>query len=306
MNPKLDNIDKGILMELAHNCRITYRELALNYGISSSAIKKRVKKLEDTGIIHQYRVQLSKAMTGSELLFGLLLTDGSQDEEEFVNQLGKHPQIIAAASYTGGHYALVAEYRNSQELWDVTSFLRSFKCVNTVETHQILSHQGSTMSLSKLHLLVLNSLIDDPRKSIASIAEQTRLTARRVRRLVKELVEGEAVHFTVLLELGEAESIPFLMRITWDEKAVDYHTLITWLNEKFPLSLWETYISVDSPVLICLFTGENLNEVDSISRTTRRYKPVQTVTVIIAKHHNYFPGPRDQSMNSLLKETGLR
>lgn len=306
MNPKLDNIDKGILIELTNNCRITYRELALNYGISSSAIKKRVKKLEDTGIIHQYRVQLSKAMTGSELLFGLLLTDGSQDEEEFVNQLGKHPQIIAAASYTGGHYALVAEYRNSQELWDVTSFLRSFKCVNTVETHQILSHQGSTMTLSKLHLLVLNSLMDDPRKSIASIAEQTKLTARRVRRLVKELVEGKAVHFTVLLELGEAESIPFLMRITWDEKAVDHHALITWLNDKFPLSLWETYISVDSPVLICLFTGENLNEVDFISRTTRRYEPVHTVTVIITKHHNYFPGPRDQSLNSLLKETGLR
>jgi DNA-binding Lrp family transcriptional regulator len=148
--------------------------------------------------------------------------------------------------------------------------------------------------------------MDDPRKSIASIAEQTKLTARRVRKIVKELVEGKAVHFTVLLELGEAESIPFLMRITWDEKAVDDQALIAWLNDKFPLSLWETYISVDSPVLICLFTGENLNEVDLISRATRRYEPVQTVTVIIAKHHNYFPGPRDQIMNSLLKEEGLR
>lgn len=302
----MDNIDKGILIELTNNCRITYRELALNYGISSSAIKKRVKKLEDTGIIYQYRVQLSLAMTGSDSLFGLLLTDGSQDEEDFVNQLGKHPQIIAAASYTGGHYALVAEYRNSQELWDVNSFLRGFKCVNAIETHQILSSQGSTMSLSKLHLHVLNSLIDDPRRSVASIAEQTGLTARRVRRLVKELVDRRAVQFTALLELGEAESIPFLMRITWDEKGVDHHALINWLNVKFPLTLWETYISVDSPILICLFTGKNLNEVDSITRTTRQYDPVQTVTVIIAKHHKYFPGLRDQVMNSLLKEAGVR
>ncbi len=162
------------------------------------------------------------------------------------------------------------------------------------------------MSLSKLHLQILNALIEDPRRSIARIAEQTRLTARRVRRLVKELVDGQALRFTVLLELGEAESIPFLMRITWDEKAVDHQALIAWLNDKFPLAIWETYISVDSPVLICLFTGENLNEVDLISRTTRHYEPVQTVTVIIAKHHNYFPGPRDQIMNSLLKGAGLR
>ncbi len=302
----MDNIDKGILGELINNCRITYRELALNYGISSSAIKKRVKKLEASGIIHQYRVQLSQAMTGSERLFGLLLTDGSQDEEEFVNQLGKHPQIIAAASYTGGHYALVAEYRNSQELWDVTSFLRSFECVNTVETHQILSHQGSTMSLSRLHLLVLTSLLDDARKSIASIAEQTKLTARRVRRLVKELVDGRAVHFTVLLELGEAESIPFLMRITWDEKAIDHSSIIQLLKDQYPLQLWETYISVDSPTLICLFSAENLNEVDAITRQTRRFESVKTVTVLIAKHHDYFTGLREAMLINLLKEAGLR
>jgi Lrp/AsnC family leucine-responsive transcriptional regulator len=302
----MDIIDRGILNNLTNNCRITYRELALKYNISSSAIKKRVKKLEELGIIVRYRVQLSLAMAGADLLFGLLLTDGSQDEEAFVNQLGEHPQIIAAASYTGGHYALVAEYRSSQELWDVTSFLRSFNCVFSIETHQILSTQGSTTSLSKLHLRVLDSLIDDPRKSIANIAEQTGLTARRIRRLLKELMDSEAIQFTVLLELGEADSIPFLMRITWDEKAIDHSSIIKQLNDQYPLQLWETYISVDSPTLICLFSAENLNEVDSISRQTRRFESVKTVTVLIAKYHDYFPGLREAILIELLKEAGLR
>jgi hypothetical protein len=141
--------------------------------------------------------------------------------------------------------------------------------------------------------------------SIADIAKTTGLTARRIRRVIKELVDGQVVEFTMLHEMGEAYGIPFLIRITWDEKIVDYQRLINWLNEKFPLSLLETYVSVDSAILICFFTGENLNEVDTISRMTRRYEPVQTVKVLIAKHHRYFPGIRDQVINSLITEAEL-
>ncbi len=301
----MDAIDKSILIELINNCRVSYRELAQKFSISYNAIKKRIKKLEKLGIIYRYQVRLSLAMTGANLLFGLLLTDGSQDEEEFVNQIGEHPQIVAAASYTGGHYALIAEYRNSWELLELTSFLRSFKCVNNIETHQILRPRGSTMTLSKLHIRVLNPLIDDPRMSIADIAKTTGLPARRIRKVINELVDRKVVQFTILHEKAEAYGIPFLIRITWDEKLVDYQRLINWLNEKFPLSLLETYISADSAILICFFAGENLNEVDAISRMTRRYEPVQTVKVLIAKHHKYFPGIRDHVLNSLIKEAEL-
>jgi DNA-binding Lrp family transcriptional regulator len=88
----LDAIDKGILIELTNNCRVTYRELAKKFSISYNAIKKRIKKIEKLGIIYQYQVRLSLSMTGANLLFGLLFTDGSQDEEDFVNHIGKLPK----------------------------------------------------------------------------------------------------------------------------------------------------------------------------------------------------------------------
>ncbi|MFX1510151.1 MAG: winged helix-turn-helix transcriptional regulator [Promethearchaeota archaeon] len=301
----MDSIDKGLLNDLNENCRITYRELALKYNISSSAIKKRVKKLEETRIITSYGLRLSLEMAGVRLLYGMLATDGSQDEAEFVNTLGGNNKVIAAASYTGGHYVLIAEFRDSQDLWDIGAFLRSFDCVHNIETHQLLSPPGKIMEFSKLHLRILKTLKEDPRKSIVEIAEQSNLTARRVRKLVKEIIEGRAVIFSTFVELGAAGSIPFLMRMTWDERATDHQTIVAWLKETFEPSLWETYISVEAPVIISLLTAENLNEVDTISRTTRRHEHIPRVTVQIAKHHNYFPGIRSAALEQLISKANL-
>ena len=299
----MDVIDKGILIELIKNCRITYRELAIKFNISSSAIKKRVKKLEDTGIISSYSTRLSFDMAGVDLLFGMLATDGSQDEVDFVNTLGGNDKIIAAASYTGGHYALIAEFRDSQDLWDIGAFLRSFDCVHNIETHQILRPPDHIMELSKLHLRVIKTLMEDPRMSIVEIADQSGLTARRVRKLLNEIIDGKAVSFSALVELGSAGSIPFLMRMTWDERAVDHRAILSWLEETFPVSLWETYISVEAPIIISLLTAESLTELDNIVRKTRRHKHIPTVTVQIAKHHQYFPGLRTQLLQQLLENS---
>jgi DNA-binding Lrp family transcriptional regulator len=296
----LDAIDKGILNNLNDNCRITYRELATQYGISSSAIKKRVKKLEDTGIITDYTLQLSLKMVGVNFLFGMLATDGSQDEAAFISTLGGNDKIIAAASYTGGHYALIAEYRDSQDLWDVGAFLRSFDCVHNIETHQLLSSPGLSMEFSTLHLRLLKILRDDPRASIVDIANQSGLTARRVRKLVNELVDSKAVRFGIHVELGAVDSIPFLMRMTWDERETNHQAIISWLEEALSFSLWETYISVEAPLIICLLSAENLGEVDNIVRTTRRHRHIPRVTVQIATHHQYFSGLRTQALQKLI------
>ena len=297
----MDSIDKGILKELSENCRITYRELALKFNISSSAIKKRVKKLEDTGIITRYRLQITAEMAGINLLFGMLTTDGSQDEAEFVNTLGANDKIIAAASYTGGNYALIAEFRDSQDLWEIGAFLRTLDCVHHIETHQLLGPSGHKMEFSKLHLRILKTLSKDPRMSIVDIAEKSRLTARRVRKLVNEIIEGKAIKFSAFVELGAAGSVPFLMRMTWDERATDHHTILTWLEETFAQNIWETYISVEAPIIISLLSAETLTEVDTIARATRRHKNIPTVTVQISKHHNYFPGLRNQILQNLIK-----
>lgn len=298
----LDLIDKGILGDLLENCRITYEELSRNHGISANAVKKRVQKLEESGVIQRYSIRLSLAMLDAQFLFGLLRTDGSQDEEAFVNKIGESPSIVAAAAYSDGHYALLAEYVNTVELMELGSHLRTLEGVEDVELHTLVTARGTKTELTTNHLKVLYYLRDNPRMSIVDLARESGMTARRVRRLVTELVEGESVIFTANLELGEAGSIPFLARVTWNERIADYNAVIEWLMSRYPDSLWEWYISVSEPAIFCLFTAEDLNEMNSKAREIRQQDFVDRVKVIVASYHDGFGGPRSRRLNEMIQE----
>ncbi|MHA1937326.1 MAG: Lrp/AsnC family transcriptional regulator, partial [Candidatus Thorarchaeota archaeon] len=168
----MDLIDKGILSDLLENCRITYEELSRKHGISANAVKKRVQKLEESGVIHCYSIRLSLAMLDAQFLFGLLQTDGSQDEEAFVNKIGENPSIVAAAAYSDGYYALLAEYVSTVELMELGSHLRTLDGVEDVELHTLVSKRGTKTDLSTNHLRVLYYLRKNPRISIVDLARE--------------------------------------------------------------------------------------------------------------------------------------
>ena len=298
----LDQIDKGILRDLSINCRITYEELARKHGISANAIRKRVIRLEETEVIAGYSVALSLAMIGSEFVFGLLTTDGSQDEEEFVRKIGSHPGVIAASSYTDGIYALVGEYTNTTELMEISTYLRTLDSVEKVEIHTILQEKGGKGNLSILHLRVLSCLVDDPRMSIIDITKNTGLTARRVRRVLQEIEETQSVKNSILLELGAASSIPFIAWFIYDANIMGPKEFESWLWKNYELPLWSVFVSVSEPVVGALFAVDYLTELDSIVREIRSNEFVKTVKVGISTHHEYFQGPRDRKLREMIAD----
>ena len=50
----LDKLDKAILRRLQQNGRETYDVIGEKVGLSASAVLRRVKRLEDIGVIHRY------------------------------------------------------------------------------------------------------------------------------------------------------------------------------------------------------------------------------------------------------------
>jgi DNA-binding Lrp family transcriptional regulator len=297
----MDELDKKILAELKNNCRITYQELSRRYGISANAIRRRVLNLEETGEVSSYVVSLSVGMTGSSQLFGFLTGDGSRDEVEMIDEIGSHPNIIAAAAYSNGIYAFVGNYVTTHEMHDLSSYLRRIKGVLSAEIHPTIIPTGAGMELTPLHLRILKVLIDEPRLPVVDIAERSGLTARRVRRLLEQLEESGTIHFNALIELGADTSIPFIALIRWDESATTYEHMIEWLKEKYPLASWENFISAMEPVLFSLFAGENLTQVNEMTREIRRHPHVVSVITTISTHHKFFTGYRRSKLREMVE-----
>lgn len=297
----LDELDKKILTDLQVNCRISYQELSRKYGISANAIRRRILNLEESGVISGYSITLSPAMTGTDSLFGLLSTDGSRDEVEMVAEIGSNKYIMAAAAYTDAVYVFVAEYNSPKELQEIGSFLRTLDSVEEAEFHTFIRTWGAKMKLTKTHLRVLEPLLEDPRLPIVDVAQQTGLTARRVRRLIRELEDGGALRFTALLELGAAANLPYIVRILWDESKATYSEITDWLIKEYSLHHWETYVSASEPVIFSLLLADDITELTETVRSIRQNKHVTSVKVLIAGYHQFFSSYRYELLKQMIR-----
>lgn len=299
----MDEIDKGILFDLICNCRMTYQELSRKYGISANAIRRRVLNLEEDGVIIGYSLRLAPAMTDTHYVFGLMTCDGSRNEIDIVAEIGTSPYIIAASSYSCGHYACIGEYHTPEQLLELGRHLRSVESLRDVEMHTLVGTWGEKMELTSLHKRILRPLMKNPRMSIVDLAAETGLTARRVRRLLNELEERSAIRFGALYELGAASSLPFIVRLQWNEKEATYIDIHEWIVKEFVLNHWETYISSSEPTIFSLMSAENLTEVQQLVNRLRENKSIKTLESIIGGHHEYFKGIRHARLDELLGST---
>ena len=78
---KLDHIDTTILSELALNARASQVELAERVGLSSTAIARRQKVLEEEGFIRGYQAVLDLARFGLSTTVLVRVTLESQNED---------------------------------------------------------------------------------------------------------------------------------------------------------------------------------------------------------------------------------
>lgn len=77
---ELDEIDIRILRELQNEGRITNVELSDRVGISAPPCLRRMRKLEEAGIIRGYRAMLNAASLGYDLVAFCMIGLGQQSE----------------------------------------------------------------------------------------------------------------------------------------------------------------------------------------------------------------------------------
>lgn len=81
---RLDSVDISILTELQERGRLTNAELAERVGLSASACHRRVKALEQAGVIDRYVAILSEKALGRGITVYVQVTLDNQKRETLV------------------------------------------------------------------------------------------------------------------------------------------------------------------------------------------------------------------------------
>ncbi len=302
----MDLIDKRILYDLSNNCRLSFQALANNHQMTANAIKKRVAKLEKSGVIVEYVVELTPAMIGSEVLLAVVSTDGTRDEEDFAALIGDNPFVFDVGPLTGATCLVFADYVSSAELSELGRFLRGLEGVLRVELHSLLRpSEPERDEFTRLQLRVLSALMEDARMPLVDIAERSGLTSRRVRRTIQELLDSGGVNFTLKWNPEASEGIPFIARIDFDESKVKPDDCQKWLTETFPIPLWEVMISSSEPVIFAYFVAANQTHLEQLAREVRNAEFVKSVITFVNKPTRVFSGPRNYRLTEMLSEAGV-
>ncbi len=69
----VDGIDEQLLNMLKDNSRLSFADIGRKIKLSPSAVRERVQKLEDVGIIKKYSIQLDNKKLGYDLEAFILL-----------------------------------------------------------------------------------------------------------------------------------------------------------------------------------------------------------------------------------------
>ena len=104
----IDAIDRRILRALQANGRVTYDELAAQVSLSPSATLRRVKRLEETGVISGYAALLRADRLGLDLTVYLSVRLGKHTEhpqrsptDQFSAAVQGWPEVVDCAALSG-------------------------------------------------------------------------------------------------------------------------------------------------------------------------------------------------------------
>ncbi len=103
-NPDLDAIDRRILTALQDNARIRNVELAETVGLSASPCLRRVRQLEDAGVIRGYVTLVDQQAVGLPVSIFINVTLERQVEqalEEFEANIRAWPEVMECYLMTG-------------------------------------------------------------------------------------------------------------------------------------------------------------------------------------------------------------
>lgn len=300
----MDEIDLKISMLLMADSRTPYKKIADVFHISVNSIHKRVKSLVKSGIIKTFKARLGYANfpnISNIIMFG---TPNVKDKKLLLEKLGENECIYNISRASGNFFYIYAFIRNLNDLDSLVKFIR-----NTGKISELIVGidrnipQVSTKDkkkLTDLDYLIVNSLIDNSRKTISDIAEEVGASTKTIKRRLDNLVENSLVEFYIDWFPTLLYSI-IILKLKSDS-LIDDQEFVHIIKKKYGSNivyLW-SFSNLPHVKLICVWTEsmKALQEIES-SLLSEKYDSVEVTILIEGKT---FPTWRETHLKDKIQE----
>ncbi|MEC7431390.1 MAG: Lrp/AsnC family transcriptional regulator [Candidatus Thermoplasmatota archaeon] len=137
---ELDQTDRDIIRSLERDARMSLRSVAEEIGVSLGTVSNRLKRLEDTGVIKGYRVEIDPDKVG----WGLTVVVGLRIEKgrllELQRLIAKDSRVLGVYDVTGEFDSMIlARAKDRSDLDDLSKTVLSMDGIMRSVTHFVLN-----------------------------------------------------------------------------------------------------------------------------------------------------------------------
>lgn len=137
----MDDIDRRIVAYLSRSGRASFREVGDDVGLSAPAVKRRVDRLLDDGVIEGFAALVDPVSMGwTTDVFVSIFARGNIRPERIRTAVSKIPEVHAAYTVTGDADAMLhVRVRDTRHLEDVLEQIRNEEFVAQTRSTVVLS-----------------------------------------------------------------------------------------------------------------------------------------------------------------------
>jgi len=99
--PLLDELNVRLLKELTEEPRLRTTELARRLGVSAPTVRERVTRLEESGVIRGYRLDIDPAALGLPVAAWVRLRPGPGQIPRIIELAGRTPEVVECHRISG-------------------------------------------------------------------------------------------------------------------------------------------------------------------------------------------------------------
>lgn len=137
----MDDVDRKIIALLRENARRSFQDIGAQVSLSAPAVKRRVDRLEERGVIKGYTATVDPETLGYHThAFVSMYCDGHMNAREIREAVDGHPEVKGAYTVAGESSAILhVVAADTQHLEESLERLRDTPGVLRTQTQVVLS-----------------------------------------------------------------------------------------------------------------------------------------------------------------------
>ena len=213
---QVDKIDVKIMKEFltdfifpprnAH-IRRSFRSLAKSVKIDQHAIRNRIRKLQEQGVIKRWYIAVNPAIFGLKTVTLQFFLPANSDNDKIIQKISSSfPNMGFLCNHLEPKLMVILYYRDVKDLdHDIDKLMKITKatCVNKMP--KLFIEYGAKLTESDWK--IISSLQKDPWKPYRAISKELNISSKTVKRRVEALAKGAAVYLLADVNMRAVEGI---------------------------------------------------------------------------------------------------